>query len=131
MNIRLSTSLFALAAALAACGSPRITTPPPVAVTIVVDYGEDRPALNAQTLVPAGASPIEALADVAEVDRRYVSRTAGDVWSVNGVSTDVEASMFWDWRLNGRRPDSAPDRYTLQNGDKVTWYLVNERPAYR
>jgi len=117
----------------ASCVAPHLTTPPPVAVTVTVDFGSAaRPPLTEQALVPAGASPIEALAGVIEVDQRFVSRTSEDVWSVDGVATDPQAGWFWYWRLNGRDPGAAPDRYALRNGDVVTWtYAQGERPDYR
>ena len=103
-----------------------------MAVTVVVDYGQTgREPITEQTMLPAGASPIEALAEVASVDRRFVTRTAGDVYAVEGIATDEDAGLFWVWRLNGRRPAQAPDRYEVQNGDQITWkYIGTERPEY-
>ena len=117
----------------AGCAGPSLSSPPPVAVTVQVDYGlADRTPIHAQTLLPAGASPIEALVDVAEVDRRYVSRTAGDVWAVEGVSSDPDTGKYWVWYLNGRPAKTAPDRYDLKNGDRITWtYAASGKPVYK
>jgi hypothetical protein len=128
---RLAVAL--VAAVWAACTAPVVQAPPPVAVTVVIDYGHaGRAPETEQALMPAGTSPIEALLEVADVDQRYVSRTGADVWSVDGVATDVEAGCYWHWRLNGQRVREAPDRYRLKNGDHVTWsYARGERPDYK
>jgi hypothetical protein len=132
MQLRHRLPVALVGAVWAACGAPQVESHPPVAVTVVIDYGvAGRARETEQTLLPAGASPIEALLDVADVDQRYVSRTAADVWSVEGVATDVDAGCYWHWRLNGQHPREAPDRYRLKNGDHVTWtYVHGERPAY-
>ena len=132
MQKRHSIPVALVALLWSACGAPQVQGHPPVAVTVVIDYGDaGRAPETEQMLLPAGASPIEALLDVADVDQRYVSRTGADVWSVDGVATDVEAGCYWHWRLNGQRARQRPDRYELKNGDHVTWtYLRGERPAY-
>lgn len=130
--LALGCLLATLAAGLGSCRAPAGDMAPPVAVTVIVDFGTpSRPVLTEQMLVPAGTSPIEALAEVAEVDQRFVSRTAGDVWSIEGVATNVEEGRYWQWRLNGRYVRKAPDRYDLRNGDQVTWsYRTGEPPQY-
>jgi hypothetical protein len=117
---------------LAACASPR-SAAPPIAVTVVVDYGESgREPTRGQTLLPPGASPIEALIEVADVEQRFVTRTAADVWSVEGLATDPKAGLYWEWTLNGRRVPEDAHRYVLANGDLVTWrYAASRRTSER
>jgi len=120
-----------LSLALAACTGPR-SAAPPVAVTVVVDFGATgRDPTREQTILPPGASPIEALLEVADVEQRFVSRTAADVWSVEGVATDAEAGLHWEWHLNGRRAPEDAHRYVLKNGDLVTWRYAASKPEAR
>lgn len=119
-------------ALLSSCGSTRDRTIP-IAVTVAVDYGPvDRPSEEFSLMVKQRSSPADALAQVKPILQGYVCCTKEDVWSVDGVATDYEQSMYWVWRLNGLPQELAPDRYLLVNGDRVTWvYEQTERPEHR
>jgi hypothetical protein len=80
-------------------------------------------------MLPPRSSPIEALLAVAHVEQRFVTRTAADVWSVEGVETDPSAGLYWEWTLNGRRVPEDAHRYVLSNGDLVTWRYAASPPT--
>jgi hypothetical protein len=114
------------------CAAPR-EPDPYVAVTLDVDFGPSGQGVRSERVfVPEGANAIDALAETLPIEHGFVCCTRGDVWSVDGVSTDPNAGHYWLFELNGRLSRLAPDRYELENGDHITWvYSRAQRPEHR
>ena len=68
--------------------------------------------------IPAGATPIQALDRVADIETRYGGRF---VQSVNGIEGSLEGQRDWFYFLNGIEPDRGGAEVTLRAGDVVWW----------
>jgi hypothetical protein len=90
-----------------------------VTVAVTRDFGREL-ILERETLIGSGASAMEALQSVAEVETRY---GGGFVGSINGISSknDGDGRKDWFFYINGIAGNVGAGDYILQAGDVEHW----------
>lgn len=95
-----------------------------VRVNIALDYGNGTRAWYNNTVLPLGATLLNATLKIAGVDYT-IGEYGVFINSINNVENNMEKNMYWLWwRWSGegwRIGEVACDRYMLRNGDTIIW----------
>lgn len=102
---------------------------PPVAVTIIVDFGRaGRAPFSALVEVEPGSDAVVATRAALPVEQDVLCCSKDDVWSIGGVGPDVRNHAYWSWRLNGGSAPGMPAKYLVKAGDTIEWKYGGRRP---
>jgi hypothetical protein len=97
--------------------------------TNTVDFGENTVrafltienggAVTCEENIPEGSTVF----DVMTACNIPFEEEGGFVTSINGVSQDATANMYWIYYVNGEMPAVGAGEYIVQDGDEITWKL--------
>lgn len=88
-------------------------------IVITQEFGQNL-MLDETITVPSGASAMEALREVAEVETKY---GGGFVNAINGLRSEYNLGIQRDWlfNINGISSNKGAGNYILQDGDTQHW----------
>lgn len=94
-----------------------------VHVTVKIEFGASRPALERKVEVERGASVVVATRAAAPVEQDWLCCSKEDVWSIDGVGPDPRLDRYWFWTLDGAGGPNLPARHKLEGGEKIGWKI--------
>ena len=109
--------LLSAVVALSACSPGGTGTDITVRVVVTQNFGRDL-MLDETIEVPTGASALEALQQVADVETAY---GGGFVNTINGVRSQYPAQEDWLFYINGISTNKGAAGYILEDGDIQHW----------
>lgn len=94
-----------------------------VQVTVKIEFGAGRPALERKVEIERGASVVVATRAAAPVEQDWLCCSKEDVWSIDGVGPDPRLDRYWFWTLDGKGGPNLPARHKLQGGENIGWKI--------
>lgn len=94
-----------------------------VLVTVKIEFGAARPALERTVEIERGASVVVATRAAAPVEQDWLCCSKEDVWSIDGVGPDPRLDRYWFWTLDGKGGPNLPARHKLEGGEKIGWKI--------
>lgn len=93
------------------------------AVTLIIDYhGLRKHTTYKNVTMPEGSTVLDLLqkkTDVITEGRKHHKM----VVSINGISQDPSANLWWIYTINGKYVDLCADEKLLNDNDVVKWFL--------
>lgn len=94
-----------------------------VQVTVKIEFGAGRPALERKVEIERGASVVVATRAAAPVEQDWLCCSKEDVWSIDGVGPDPRLDRYWFWTLDGKGGPNLPARHKLEGGENIGWKI--------
>jgi len=95
-----------------------------VAVTLIIDYHGLRGNETYENVkIPEGSTVLDLLQKKTEVITEGIQYQKMVV-SINGISQDPNANLWWVYTVNGKYVDLCADEKLLNNNDVVKWVLI-------
>lgn len=95
-----------------------------VSVNIALDYNNGTRTWYNNTVLPLGATLLNATLKIAEVDYT-IGKYGAFINSINNVENNIEKNMYWLWwKWSGDKwkiGEVACDRYMLKDEDTIIW----------
>jgi len=98
-----------------------------IQVSLTLDFGQDDIQTFNDIELEAGTTVFELLEKITQENnlefsyKDYGSELGALVESINNVSNDVKADLFWNYWVNDVYAEVGASNYQLKDGDRVEW----------